>query len=74
MTPAEKIRTARKGRRLAQHRLAELVGCTQQAISAWEEGLRVPRPRYARRLELALNIDLDPTNGDGRRTRNATAA
>ncbi len=41
------IRDFRKRLGLTQPQLAEMVGCTSQAVSYWERGTRHPRGLYA---------------------------
>lgn len=38
----ERIRICRRLKGLSQQNLADALGCTRQAISAWEKGLRTP--------------------------------
>ena len=51
------MRVMRERAGLTQEQLAELVGCRQPAISAWENGTRVPA---ARRGRVAGAIGVDP--------------
>jgi len=52
------LRDSRKLNRLKQADLAKLVRCTQNAISNWEKGLRLPKPHHLEKLSKALKIPL----------------
>lgn len=51
MNIGQKIKQLRKERKLEQKELADKIGCTPKAISAWETGRREPRKKW--RLKLA---------------------
>lgn len=46
----ENIRVLRASYDLTQEQLATIAGVTDKAVSAWESGLRQPRPKVAQRL------------------------
>jgi DNA-binding transcriptional regulator YiaG len=47
LTP-ESIRELRRLLGLNQQAFADLIGCTQAAVSRWEDGVRSPKGLYAR--------------------------
>ncbi len=49
LTP-ESIKAFRTRLGLTQPQLAEMIGCTSQAVSFWERGTRQPRGLYAKVL------------------------
>ena len=53
------IKTLRVGAGLTQHRLADLMGVTDQAVSKWERGLSVPDVSIVTKLSVLLNVDVD---------------
>ncbi len=59
MNTAHSIRRHRLSRGWTQADLAELTGVSAMAISHWELAKRTPRPRYVRRLEAVLGVELE---------------
>ena len=53
------IRILRTELGMTQHRLAERLGVTEQAVSKWERGLGCPDPSLLRSLAAALKTDTD---------------
>lgn len=53
------IKTLRLKIGYTQHRLAENLGVTDQAVSKWERGLSVPDISIITKLSLLLNVDVD---------------
>lgn len=55
------IRTAelRKARGLSQTALARKLGCTSQAVTAWELGKSMPRAELLPRIAAALDCTID---------------
>lgn len=49
----------RKGKKLTQAELGQLVGVSQRAIAAYEAGERKPSPRVMNRLIKELDMPLD---------------
>lgn len=56
MSVGERLRSARKRRRLTQKQLAELLGVAQSAIVLWEKGETLPRPMRWARIEEVLGV------------------
>jgi transcriptional regulator with XRE-family HTH domain len=56
MEIGEQIRVLREARNLSQADLAELIGCSQMAISNWEQGRRRFEFRMAERFADALDV------------------
>lgn len=54
-----KLHEARTRAGVSQAELAELVGCTRQAVSAWERG--VSAPSYPMQLALARALRRNPS-------------
>jgi putative transcriptional regulator len=51
---AERLRAAREKRGITQAALADQLGCTRQALSAWERGINVPSLEARRAIAAAL--------------------
>ena len=47
---AQKIKQLRKSKNLLQKELAAKIGVTAEAISFWESGIRMPRPKQLKKL------------------------
>jgi len=58
MSIGEQIKKARTEQNLTQVRLAESVGCTEQALIKWEKDVHTPLDIYQRKLEEILGIYL----------------
>lgn len=56
LTFGSQLRKARQKRNLAQEALAEMVGCKQKDIYAFEKGDREPGFKFINKLAVALNI------------------
>jgi len=54
----KQLRDSRKIMGLKQSDLAKLVGCTQNAISNWEKGLRIPKPDHLEQLGKTLKMSI----------------
>jgi transcriptional regulator with XRE-family HTH domain len=57
----ELIREARLNKKLTLVELADLIGSTHSAISAWENGRSEPAPKYQMKLKEVLGIDFNDT-------------
>ena len=55
----ERIREARKAKKMTQEKLAELLAVSPQAVSTWEQGKFVPDPEHLTALAKTLGISLD---------------
>lgn len=55
----ENICSLRKGKKLSQEKLAELVNVTRQTISNWELGETSPNPEQLKILSKILNVSID---------------
>lgn len=62
---AQRIKEARKKKRLKLGELSELTGIKPHVLKLFEEGRAVPTPEQARRLEKALGIELLESGGEG---------
>ena len=63
MAVGERIREARKRKKLTQHELASALGVTQAVVGRYERGERTPKLKTLTRIakELGVNVrDLDP--------------
>ena len=58
MTMGEKIKTARKEKRLTQKGVAELLEVSVDTIKKYERGDRTPRPETLKQLEEILGVKL----------------
>ena len=58
-----KLIVYRKHLELTQCELADMIGVTHQALSAWEKGLRLPRVDNAIRLADALGTTVEDLFG-----------
>ena len=58
MTMGEKIKTARKEKRLTQKGVAELLEVSVDNIKKYERGDRTPRPETLKQLEEILGVKL----------------
>lgn len=58
------IKNVRKARKLSQKKLAELMGTTQQVISLYESGKRVPSDPSFLKLAKILDVDSEYLKGD----------
>jgi transcriptional regulator with XRE-family HTH domain len=56
MNVGQKIRELRKSRNLLQKELASKIGVTAEAVSFWESGIRMPRPKQIVKLARFFNI------------------
>lgn len=56
MTRLAKLRVDKN---LTQTELALKIGVTQQAVSQWESGKKLPKSRYVKKLALALAVTTD---------------
>ena len=56
MTMGEKIKTARKEKRLTQKGVAELLEVSVDTIKKYERGDRTPRPETLKQLEEILGV------------------
>ena len=54
----DRLERARIEAGLDQDQLADLIGCSQQSISAYETGARVPRVKMLRKIAAALNREV----------------
>lgn len=52
----ENIRVLRSSYDLTQEQLAAIAGVTDKAVSAWESGLRQPKPKVAQRIAKHFNL------------------
>ena len=59
MNFAERLRELRKSRRLSQGDIADLLGVTRQAVSAYERGTREPDYESLEVLADYFNVDMD---------------
>lgn len=59
MTFADKLREARKLRKLSQDELAKLTGVSRRSVIAWENAEVVPRARTMKEIAEALQVSLD---------------
>ncbi len=59
MTLGQKIAQARRGCRLTQDQLADLLGVTRQTVSKWEAGLACPETSRIAKLAQALKVTCD---------------
>ena len=59
MTFADKLREARKLRKLSQDELAKLTGVSRRSVIAWENSEVVPRARTMKEIAEALQVSLD---------------
>lgn len=55
----ERIRAARKAKKLSQEQLAEELGVSFQAVSTWEQGKFIPDSEHLPALAEALDLSLD---------------
>lgn len=55
----EKIRTEREKRKMSQGTLAERLGISQQAVHAYEKGMRKPKLEKLIRISVALNVPVE---------------
>lgn len=55
----KRIRLARQMRRMSQTELADRIGYTSKAVSAWERGVNTPTGDAIRELCRALGISAD---------------
>lgn len=55
----EIIKAERKARGLSQTELAKLIGVTQDSISLWEKGKRLPDTQYVIKLAQLFNVSAD---------------
>ena len=63
MKHAEELRAARARKKLSQRELANLIGLTQQMVSAWENGEPIAREHWEK-LKQSLDIDLESMQDD----------
>lgn len=56
MTGLAKLRADKN---LTQTELALKIGVTQQAVSQWESGKKLPKSRYVKKLAVALSVTTD---------------
>ena len=59
MTFADKLREARKLRKLSQDELAKLTGVSRRSVIAWENAEVIPRARTMKEIAEALQVSLD---------------
>jgi transcriptional regulator with XRE-family HTH domain len=57
VTTAQTIRTARARKGYTLRQLGELIDASHSAVYQWETAGRLPRQRYAERLEAALGLE-----------------
>lgn len=63
MLLGENIRKLRIERNISQTELANIVGCSDKTISAWENGTRIPRNLTLIKMADYFNISLDVLTG-----------
>lgn len=63
MSLGENIRKLRIERNISQTELANIVGCSDKTISAWENGTRIPRNLTLIKMADYFNISLDFLTG-----------
>ena len=51
---AQRLRAARVARAMTQAQLADTLGCTRAAVSAWERGINTPTPEVRRMIARTL--------------------
>ena len=56
--PKNRIEELRKARKLSQSELANKIGVTRQAVSAYETGKRVPKPDIMDKLSEAFDVSI----------------
>ena len=59
MTLGERIKTARKDRKMTRVQLGKDVGITEQVIYYFENGLRVPSVQTLTEIAAVLDVSLD---------------
>jgi len=59
MTFADKLREARKLRKLSQDELAKLTGVSRRSVIAWENAEVTPRARTMKKIAESLQVSLD---------------
>ena len=59
MTLGERIKTARKDRKMTRVQLGKDVGITEQVIYYFEHGLRVPSVQTLTEIAAVLDVSLD---------------
>lgn len=69
MSLGEKIKSARKAKRLSQTALAELLDVSPEAVSKWERNKYLPGPDKLEKLEDLLELSLYDDNGTLRNAR-----
>lgn len=55
----EKIRAERENRKMSQETLAKRLGISQQALHAYEKGMRKPKLEKLIRISAALNVPVE---------------
>lgn len=59
MTERKTLRQLREERGWTQEQVARQLDVQQTAVSAWERGWRVPRPKYQQRLAALFGISVE---------------
>ena len=59
MNTGMKIKSIRKEKGMTLQQIADIMGCTPQHISQYENGKRLPKIETLMRLSKALNVDID---------------
>lgn len=60
----EKVRLARKEKKLNQEQLASLIGVSRRSVCAYESGCSVPHQKRLRRLAKALDVSVEYLTDD----------
>lgn len=63
-TFGQRLRTARKQKRLTQRQLAELLSCKHNSISNWENDQNRPTLEVVKKISTVLEVDLNWLLGD----------
>lgn len=56
---AERLKELRLERKISTKELSDFIGCSNVAISRWENGLRLPSIYYIEKLALFFNVSTD---------------